>query len=87
MLEREIRETENKNTLPDHAPPEKASECVVRQRLCREWSMSFAYPGSIGASPEGGLISLTGLRVSRAGRGLQAGSATPRSFSLSCLGD
>ncbi len=48
MLEREIRETENKNTLPDHAPPEKASECWVRRRLCRRWARNdYTYPGSI----------------------------------------
>ena len=31
--------------------PEKASECVVRQRLCLRWASSSAYPGSMAASP------------------------------------
>ncbi len=32
-------------------PPGKASEYLVRQRLCRKWARSYAYPGSIRTSP------------------------------------
>ena len=33
---------------PGHAPPERASEFVLRQRLCRRWAKTYVYPGSIG---------------------------------------
>ncbi len=42
-----------RNAFPGHAPPEKASERVVRRRFCRWWAMDYAYPGSISATPEG----------------------------------
>ena len=38
--------TQNKNAFPGRAPPEKASECLVRRRLCLRWARyCFAYPG------------------------------------------
>ncbi len=35
----------NENALAGRAPPEKASGCLVRRRLCRWWAMDYAYPG------------------------------------------
>ncbi len=50
---RVVRPSQKQNTLPDHTPPEKASECSVRQRLCQRCAMDYAYPGSMLATPEG----------------------------------
>ncbi len=47
--------TEKHNALPGHAPPEKASECSVRRRLCRWWAKDYRYPGSIPEPPAEGL--------------------------------
>ena len=33
-----------RNAPPGRAPPEKASECVVRQRLCRWWAVGLLSP-------------------------------------------
>ncbi len=43
--------TFRKNAFADRAPPEKASNGVVRRRLCQRWAMAYAYPGSISAFP------------------------------------
>ncbi len=57
----------NKNALPGQAPPEKASECVLRRQLCQRWARSYAYPGSIPSPPaEGSNIAQGSGGVSRA---------------------
>ncbi len=38
--------------LPGRAPPGRASECLVRLRLCRRWARNcYAYPGSNSGPP------------------------------------
>ncbi len=34
------------------ASPKKASECLVRHRLCRRWVKDDAYPGSMHVTPD-----------------------------------
>ncbi len=50
------------NALPSRTMPEKASECLVRRRLCQRWAMCYAYPGSIPTSPEGAKFPSLGRR-------------------------
>ena len=42
------------------APPEKASECLVRRRLCRRWAESYPYPASIADFSWGACIASLG---------------------------
>ncbi len=43
------------NALPSRTMPEKASEWLVRRRLCRKWARGYRYPDSIPHSPPEGL--------------------------------
>ncbi len=63
------------NALAGRPVPGKASECLVRRRLCRRWARSYAYPGSIPASPEGALSIPQGAR----------GAKISPSFSQLCI--
>ncbi len=36
----------NENAFPGRAPPQKASESVLRRRLYRKWARTYACPGS-----------------------------------------
>ncbi len=59
---------QSKNALPDRTSPEKASECVVRRRMCRKWAMDYGYPGSIPGPPEEALSILYRDRGCQANR-------------------
>ena len=72
---------ENKNALPGRASPEKASDRVVRRRLCLRWARSYAYPGSILATP-----SVLSLVLRRQGGGLKLGTFFQRECDSSSLG-
>jgi len=36
---------------PGRTPPDKASKCVVRRRLCLKWASAYPHPGSMVLSP------------------------------------
>ncbi len=51
------------------APPLKASDSLVRHRLCRMWARSYAYPGSISEPPaEGSSIAQSAVGVKGLGQ-------------------
>ncbi len=62
---KEVGNGKKQDALPGRAPPEKASECLVRLDWCRKWAEDYAYPGSMGASPEGALSIHKGQGVPR----------------------
>ncbi len=48
------------NALPGRAPPERASEFVLRLQLCLRWARDYAYPGSMFEPPQEDLRSRKG---------------------------
>ncbi len=51
----ETPDKEGEHNSSPHTLPEKASECVVRRRLCRWWAVGYGHASSIRASPGEGL--------------------------------
>ncbi len=57
----------NENAFPGRAPPEKASECLVRRRLCQRWIQDYGHPGFT-LTPPRELTSLVSLATHAATR-------------------
>ncbi len=63
----DMHSPENEKRPPGRAPPEKASECLVRRRLTRRWAQGYGHPGFT-VTPPRELTSLVSLATHGATR-------------------